>query len=212
MIDEELMKELEEQPIEEITSQLMEIKPEEVKKLRTIIKALVKKETLFMHQLVCMMIEEQIKIGYKKEYSRSEFIDRMPWKKSQLSVKLQKAVKEGVILHQKRKYTLNFDHIAVKRLWRFYTEPNDYSKQREEAKEIQLLTQEKEQLEEEIRDLQERIEKEIKYKPITEKEFREFGEEILRFVESDDDFDKKEGLKELLMKNKDKSIGYKEHY
>ncbi|MCK5159849.1 MAG: DUF5320 domain-containing protein, partial [Candidatus Heimdallarchaeota archaeon] len=149
---------------------------------------------------------------YKKEYSLSEFTEKMPWKKSQLSIKLQKAVKEGVILHQKRKYMINFEHIAVKRLWKFYIEPNDYNKQKEEAKEIQLLTQEKERLEEEIRDLQERIEKEIKYKPITEKEFREFGEEILRFVESDDDFDKKEGLKELLMKNKDKSIGYKEHY
>ena len=80
------------------------------------------------------------------------------------------------------------------------------------CKRNQIFKKKKEQLEEEIRDLQERIEKEIKYKPITEKEFREFGEEILRFVESDDDFDKKEGLKELLMKNKDKSIGYKEHY
>lgn len=209
MIDEELMKELEEQPIEEITKQFIEIKPEEVKKLRTIIRALVKKETLFIHQLVCMMIEEQIKIGYKKEYTLSEFIDRMPWKKSQLSVKLQKVVKEGVILHQKRKYTLNFEHIAVKRLWRFYTEPNDYKKQREEAKEIQLLTQEKEQLEEEIRDLQEQLEKETKYKLITEKEIREFSEEIAGIVDVEDDFDKKEILKELLKRNKEKLIGYK---
>ncbi|HUT81999.1 MAG TPA: hypothetical protein VMZ29_12425 [Candidatus Bathyarchaeia archaeon] len=135
----EMMKELKEQSIEEIAKQLFETNPEETVKLGTLIRVLVKKETMFIHRLVCLMIEEQLRNGYKKEYSLSELVERMPWKKSQLCVKLQKAVKEGEILHQKRKYILNFEHIAVKRLWRFYTKPKDYKKQRESLYEIQLL-------------------------------------------------------------------------
>ena len=117
MIQKWSVEELEKMNIEEIMSIVVEAEINDVHNIRNLIKALVRKEVLFQHQLLCMLIKEQLNTGIKKQYSLSELESKLPWKKSQLSVKLQAAITEGILIHERKKYYLNEHHTAFKRMW-----------------------------------------------------------------------------------------------
>ena len=96
MTEEELMEELEKLPIEEVIGKFTQVKLEDENMFRAIIKTMTKRDFLFIDSLIVMMVKEQLQIGYKKFYSLSELVERLPWQKSQTCVKLKKAVKEVV--------------------------------------------------------------------------------------------------------------------
>ncbi len=206
---EEIMKELEELPIDKVVEKIGQLKLTDQTMIRAIVKTMSKKEFLFLNSLAVMMIKEQLKIGYKKEYSLSELVERLPWKKSQASVKLRKAVNEGILIHEKRKYSLNMEHDLVKKTWHFYTDPSDFKEKFEQATEIKELIKKKEQLEKKLAILKEQNNQLAVYKSVSDTEVKDLSKEIAAIINSEDTYDKKEEIVKLLNENIEILVGYK---
>jgi len=206
---EEIMKELEELSLDKVLEKIGQLKLTDQTMIRAIVKTMSKREFLFLDSLAVMMIKEQLKIGYKKEYSLSELVERLPWKKSQASVKLRKAVNEGILIHEKRKYSLNMEHGLVKKIWHFYTDPSDFKEKFEQAKEIKELVKKKEQLEKKLAILKEQNNQLAVYKSVSDTEVKDLSKEIAAIINSEDTYDKKEEMVKLLNENKEILVGYK---
>ncbi len=161
----------------------------------------------FAYQIIKLLLTEKIEKGYTKKYSLVELQKKIPLKRSRLIEKLQRVVKEGVLKHQKRKYMINKEHILVDRLWQYYNDAN--YKEREKTKDIINLIQENEQIEEEIREIEEEWIRERKYLKLTEKEEEKLREELINETIADS-YDIETELKRLIGQNKVRIIGYKE--
>ncbi len=161
----------------------------------------------FAYQIIELLLTEKIEKGYTKKYSLVELQKKIPLKRSRLIEKLQRVVKEGVLKHQKRKYMINKEHILVDRLWQYYNDAN--YKEREKIKDIINLIQENEQIEEEIREIEEEWIRERKYNKLTEKEEEKLREEMINETIADS-YDIEDELKRLIGQNKVRIIGYKE--
>jgi len=205
----EIMKELEELPIDKVVEKIGQLKLTDQTMIRAIVQTMSKRNFLFLDSLAVMMIKEQLKIGYKKEYTLSELVERLPWKKSQASVKLRKAVNEGILIHEKRKYSLNMEHGLVKKTWHFYTDPSDFKEKFEQVKEIRELIKKREQLEKKLAILKEQNNQLAIYKPVSDSEVKGLSKQIAAMLKSDDTFDKREELTKLLLRNKDILIGHR---
>ena len=152
-----------------------------------------------IYQIIIMLTKEKIERGYTKKYSLAELQKKMPWKKSRLIEKLQEAVTEKVLKHEKRKYLINKENDLVKRIWNYYNEPN--YKEKEKITEIRNLIQRKRKLEKEL-EKEERINGR-KYRKATKKEEKELIKEIIEELE--------EGLdpRELIRKKTLEALGYR---
>lgn len=62
-----------------------------------------------------LLVEEQ-ETGIIKQYTKGDLLERLPWKKSQLTVVLQKLVREGILFYHKRRYQLNSNQPLVQRV------------------------------------------------------------------------------------------------
>ncbi len=174
-------------------------KTEERKEVVEQIKKIRKKEGEILYQIANEFVKEKITRGHSKKYSLAELLEKMPWEKSTLIKKLQKGTKEGILKHEKRKYSLNKENEIVKRMWNYYNEPAYQEKEKRE--EIRELTQRKRRVEEEL----EREEKERtrKYREIGEEGEEKIREEIKeRLMEGVD-------TKEFIEKNILGIIGYR---
>ncbi|MBN1330479.1 MAG: hypothetical protein JXA54_13475 [Candidatus Heimdallarchaeota archaeon] len=149
--------------------------PEE---LYTIVRELEEKEAITVSLLVKQLLERFIDSGEVEVYGRKELAVLLPWKKTRLSERLQKLVAEGILLHNKRKYSLNMDEPFVLRV---------KNALRWEVKEVNLL----EVLEEYARDEKEESgmaeeEKEPFYRQLTRQEYRGFIREIFQLAVPND--------------------------
>ena len=61
-------------------------------------------------------MDEQLGSGIFRAYSKGELLERLPWKKSQLTIILQELVTEGILEYKSRKYWLNIKNSLVKRV------------------------------------------------------------------------------------------------
>jgi len=188
---EEIMKELEELSLDKVLEKIGQLKLTDQTMIRAIVKTMSKREFLFLDSLAVMMIKEQ------------------SWKKSQASVKLRKAVNEGILIHEKRKYSLNMEHGLVKKIWHFYTDPSDFKEKFEQAKEIKELVKKKEQLEKKLAILKEQNNQLAIYKSVSDTEVKDLSKEIAAIINSEDTYDKKEEMVKLLNENKEILVGYK---
>jgi len=69
-------------------------------------------------EIISSLLEEQLETGEIKGYTKGELLERLPWKKSQLTERLQLLVGQGILECQKRRYNLNNDCKLVKRVRR----------------------------------------------------------------------------------------------
>lgn len=152
-----------------------------------------------IYQIIIMLTKEKIERGYTKKYSLAELQKKMPWKKSRLIEKLQEAVIEKVLKHEKKKYLINKENELVKRIWNYYNEPN--YKEKEKIEEIRNLIQRKKKLEKEL-EKEERMNGR-KYREATKKEEKELRKVIKEELE--------EGLdpRDLIRKKTLEALGYK---
>ena len=163
------------------------------------------REGEFIYQVIHFLVKEKMERGYSKKYSLEELLRKIPYKKSRLIERLQRATEEGVLKHKKRRYILNSSHTLVEKLWQYYHETDfqEYEKKRE----IIELIQKKEEGENEIRELEKDILKVIKYKELTEREEKKLRVGMYENIEENVNAD--EDLKEYIKNNIEIIIGYK---
>ncbi len=188
--------------IEELRKLAETTKENSRERLAEKIRKIVENEAEVNYQIIMMLVKEKMERGYTKEYTLKEMREKLPWKKSRLIEKMQKAIEEGVLKHEKRKYKLNKENELVKRIWNYYNETRYNEK--EKINKIWKLIQKKNELE---KKLAEKTTKEKgKYRKMTKKEDEEFKEELRKGI-----MNTPEPLEEatkFLIKNKEKTIGY----
>ncbi|MHA1185320.1 MAG: hypothetical protein ACTSXA_10065 [Candidatus Heimdallarchaeota archaeon] len=165
------------------------------------IRKIVENEGEVSYQIIMLLVKEKMERGYTKNYTLAELQEKLPWKKSSAIEHLQEVMREGILKHEKRRYTLNKENELVKRIWNYYNETGYQEK--EKISKVWKQIQRKNQLEEK---LAEKIEEKGKYREITKKEDEEFQKEIIKGLT--DTHEQREVTEEFLMKNKQKTIGY----
>jgi len=128
-------------------------------------------------EIISSLLEEQLETGEIKGYTKGELLERLPWKKSRLTERLQLLVGQGILEYQKRRYNLNNDCklvIRVRRALRLQYEEFNWEELIEEfAFERTGKVQEKK-----VEERTEKHEKKNLYRKITKNELEYFLETI----------------------------------
>ncbi|MHA1874965.1 MAG: hypothetical protein ACTSUC_00805 [Promethearchaeota archaeon] len=168
------------------------------------------RELLTTVQITKLLLERFIEKGVLEELSRREFLEILPWEKSQLSKRLQNLVREKILLFDKRKYSLDLANpfvLRIKRIINFETKEFDLTEL------LKKFVKEKCEHEE---DKQQPKLRKVRYRKISKQEFREFVSEIFEIAMTQESaiFKENEELTRFIEKNILKTIGWtivKEH-
>ncbi|MBD3192549.1 MAG: hypothetical protein GF308_18055 [Candidatus Heimdallarchaeota archaeon] len=173
-------------------------------KILALLRELGEWDILIAYQMIQILLEDFQYHGKLRSFSRKDFLPIVPWKKSQLSKRLQWLCKNGLLTYQKRKYQLNLENPLVKRMERVRQLP---VKERQRIIEEQIVNREEEE-EEPVETEEEKVEKKNLTKkrtfvPMKEKEFEAFIEAIQEEYYSMmratmDKEDTKEGIEKII--------------
>ncbi|NHJ48081.1 MAG: hypothetical protein FK733_09865 [Asgard group archaeon] len=120
------------------------------KSLASIISQLLIQKERFCYQLICYFLNNYQKTGNLRAYSKNELMKYFSIGRSQLTVYLQKVKEQGIIHIEKRKYSLNTNHLLSQRLLAsYFTEGNIHNNN-----EIISLLIEQDKLKDELKNLQ----------------------------------------------------------
>jgi len=148
-------------------------------KVDKIINELAEKEVQTTINIVRVILEEFIETGESQYHSRAWFCERLPWKKSRITERLQQLVKERILRTNERKYAINVTSPFVRRIkqtMRLDSQEIDYEKMIEGfAREINQEEEDKEPKEKEQQE-----EKRRAYRKGTVREIEKFIQEIRR--------------------------------
>ena len=99
-----------------ITEKELEEKNELSLEIYEIIRELGERDLIVNYRIVKYLLEQFLDSGKVETFGRRDFLTFLPWQKSQLSKRLQRMVEEGLLLSEKRKYSLNIDNPFVNRV------------------------------------------------------------------------------------------------
>ncbi len=177
---EQLLNALEEEIIEhQITNTAFT--EQTIKVMRT----LASKDYLNTFKITKLLLEKIMATGEIKAYTKKELLLILPWKNTQLWVKLGDLVKEGILISEKRKYQVNVEHPFVKRMKRVMRtsmEELDFEKEFadflcETKSIIQMLTDKEPELEQENKD-EEKLDLQKHYRQVTTNELEAFVNDL----------------------------------
>ncbi|MBY8992904.1 MAG: hypothetical protein KGD59_00010 [Candidatus Heimdallarchaeota archaeon] len=122
-----------------------------------IIRELGERDLIVNYRIVKYLLEQFLDSGKVETFGRKDFLKFLPWQKSQLTERLQGMVEEGLLLFEKRKYSLNIDNPFVNRVkegLRYQWDEYDLEKilleliderKNEHKKEVRYIPKEKEE-------------------------------------------------------------------
>ncbi len=80
------------------------------------IRELGERELITNYRIVKYLLERFTETGKVDVFGRRDFLEFLPWEKSQLSKRLQRMAEEELLQFERRKYSLNVDNPFVKRV------------------------------------------------------------------------------------------------
>jgi len=144
----------EEKSVAELLKEVISLTPKEVQagRLPSLIDRLCSREEYELYLLVKTLVASIQQTGIIKPQGKGELERLFRWKKTRLWYYLQEAVRQKILLYQKRKFSLNQEHPLVQRVWGHYFTANAL----EHLTNIELvnfvaLSLKKQSLEEEVR-------------------------------------------------------------
>ena len=99
-----------------LTEKELEEKNELSLEIYEIIRELGERDLIVNYRIVKYLLEQFLESGKAEIFGRKDFLMFLPWQKSQLTKRLQGMVEEGLLLFEKRKYSLNIDNPFVNRV------------------------------------------------------------------------------------------------
>ncbi len=163
------------------------------------------KKIFFMYDIICLLLEKYHNTGILRSFSKQELLNAFPWKRTQLSIYLQMAINQEILLNHYRKYLLNIKNPLVRRMWDYFFTPIDLRKKMlYDLEKTTKLIENKNILENEILILKKKNKK--CYKSIDINDLKNYKSEI-NIILSDVGFDN-ESLLKLCKKNITLLLGF----
>lgn len=141
-----------------------------------IIRKLGERDLIVNYRIAKYLLEQFLDSGKIETFSRKDFLMFLPWQKSQLTERLQGMVKEGLLLFEKRKYSLNIDNPFVNRVkegLRYQWDEYDLEKIL-----LELIDERKNEHKKEIKQIPKEKEEKKNLRQITEEETMGFLKDI----------------------------------
>lgn len=159
-----------------LTEKKLEEKNELSIEIYEIIRELGERDLIVNYRIVKYLLEQFLDSGKIETFGRRNFLTFLPWEKSQLSKRLQRMVEEGLLLFEKRKYSLKIDNPFVNRVkdgLRYQWEEYDLEKIL-----LELIDERKNEHKKEIRQIPKEKEEKRNLRQITEEETMGFLKDI----------------------------------
>ena len=159
-----------------LTEKELEEKNELSLEIYEIIRELGERDLIVNYRIVKYLLEQFLDSGKVETFGRRDFLTFLPWQKSQLSKRLQRMVEEGLLLSEKRKYSLNIDNPfvnRVKEVLRYQWEEYDLEKIL-----LELIEERKKGHNNEVRHIPKEKEEKKNLRQITEEETMGFLKDI----------------------------------